>query len=213
MPDPSEEVAEALTDKKKPEELATSHAAGVTARANKAVDGVATEFDVKGKKDVKGDGFDPSIHVANRDGTPKMTTKGMFVMKRGLGTTKTGKVKTISSKATQEAMDQDARMCGLMVVSVLTNSAQGFMGVEWKPTDNENLMLEDSTAKAFQAWGWTDLPPGIALTLAWTQYALPRLIAEKKKGTFTRLKEKLFPKKKKAEPDSEKDKPKDDGKK
>jgi len=73
-----------------------------------------------------------------------------------------------------------ARATGVASANMLISLGRAIGGEEWKPIKNteykidEKLNLENAFADYFEATGKTDIPPGMALTIAVGAYALPR---------------------------------------
>lgn len=172
-------------------------------------------------RDIKGTVFDTSLHEAGADGKPTLRQNGEFKKKRGHGSkgkaAEAGKASQSgassvytpgkanaeqeSAQARSAELDREARTNAIMVVGLVTGTMANMLGEEWLPANSaerpELQMLEDSTAKAFAAWGVTDIPPGWAICIAWGQYALPRLIVERRKPRWQRAWDKMFKKKEK----------------
>lgn len=144
-------------------------------------------------KDSAGNSFDPQIHAVNVNGTPRMTTRGAYALKRGKKPTtsqnaqnspKSQSVKGVvlpGTQPAQSAKEQESRAAGVGAANLMFALMQGIGGAEWAPRIDpklgidEKLMMEGAHADAFHAWGWGDLPPGLALAAAYCMYALPRL--------------------------------------
>lgn len=151
-------------------------------------------------KDRDGNGFDATVHKTNKDGEPTLSAKGLLIKKPGRkpgganASTSTGSVVAnpngapVQDKNAQLRMQ--ARASGTMAANLILQIGIVAGGDEWHPREdketglNEKLMLENSFADYFEATGKTDIPPGMALTVAIGAYALPRFTMPK---TQTRL--------------------------
>lgn len=74
--------------------------------------------------------------------------------------------------------------CAVTVVETIFTLGQAIGGDEWKPSDNERAYMVDAWGSYFRAKGITDLPPGWAVVIATSAYAIPRL---RKPKTQTRM--------------------------
>lgn len=151
--------------------------------------------------DADGTKFDASIHAADDDGTPKLTLHGRFAKKRardkksatkpaesrlGTGTTK------VDPKA---QADLQARAAGTVAARSLIMLGIVLGGDEWQPMRNEEFGLDEAAqldkafGEYFAAKGWTDIPPGWALSIAIGGYALPRFFMPKTRSRLQRAKD------------------------
>lgn len=157
-------------------------------------------------KDSDGNGFDPAVHKTNKAGEPTLSTKGKLIKKPGRkpgvssapGSQKShvggaGATSTPGDdKKAQERMQ--ARASGTMAANLILQIGIVAGGEEWHPRIdeqtglNEKLMLENSFADYFEATGKTDIPPGMALTVAIGAYALPRFTMPKTQSRLAKLK-------------------------
>lgn len=122
--------------------------------------------------------FDPSIHETNPDGTPRLTKDGKPRRKRGT------KPKNGYQGHTQQ-QPQPGQVEGLkasdfkqsagLVAGMMFMAGQAVFGPAWKPADEEKIAIEDAFARYFEAKGFDDIPPGLALIMAIGVYAGPRL--------------------------------------
>ena len=146
---------------------------------------------ISSMKDDNGTVFDPEIHATNKDGEPSLTSTGKFRKKKGAS--KIAR-KIEMDPAAKEA--QAARAAGRLAADMLVVSATSIGGPEWQPVGmkdgqqvqadfNEHENLRKAFADYFEAKGISDFPPGIALTIAVSAYAVPRLTTGKE--TKTRL--------------------------
>lgn len=119
--------------------------------------------------------FDPSIHVATKDGLPVMNRDGSFRKKPGR------KNPSISGHAEPrinipEAPQPDqSEMAAKACAALYVQSGMTLFGMEWAPENKEEFQgLEFAFKSYFDAKGAIDIPPGIALALAMSSYAAKR---------------------------------------
>lgn len=145
-------------------------------------------------KDRDGNSFDPSIHKTDKDGAPTVSAGGKLIKKPGR---KAGNSAGASPKSfvnipdSQKAPDPDAKLrmqaraTGTMAANLIIQIGIVAGGEEWQPRQDEKIgldekfMLETAFADYFEATGKTDIPPGMALTVAVGAYALPRFTMPK----------------------------------
>lgn len=154
-------------------------------------------------KDSDGNSFDPSVHKTNKAGEPTLSTKGKLIKKPGRKPNSTqnkstsgsivgGTNTTPNDKEAEKRMQ--ARASGTMAANLILQIGIVAGGEEWHPRVdeqtglNEKLMLENSFADYFEATGKTDIPPGMALTVAIGAYALPRFTMPKTQSRLSKLK-------------------------
>lgn len=154
-------------------------------------------------RDSNGIDFNPAIHAANADGSPKKTVKGAFAMKRGRPAGKAtgaqpaakviipGGAGTTAPTLTKEQL---ARRGGAGAAALLLVMGVGLGGEEWQPRRDEKsgldekAMLECAFGDYFVANNMADLPPGWALTAAIGMYALPRFGMPKTQSRLAKVK-------------------------
>jgi hypothetical protein len=91
-----------------------------------------------------------------------------------------------SSSIDKDAQNRmQARASGTMAANLVLQIGIVAGGEEWHPRRDEQsgldekMMLENAFADYFEATGKTDIPPGMALTVAIGAYALPRFTMPK----------------------------------
>lgn len=137
-------------------------------------------------------GFDPAIHCSNPDGTPKLTKTGKFRFRRG---SKAGfKHATVAGGTVGQPVTGSqpnfAQTASFLVE--LTFSGFKFIGGEvWEPTPSERSNITDAATKYCAAKNVQDLPPGVALVMAFGMYAALRITHEDSKLTINSIKEAL----------------------
>jgi hypothetical protein len=144
-------------------------------------------------RDRDGNGFDPAVHKTNKEGEPTLSPKGLLIKKPGR---KPGSgasagsvvgVKKEPESPTTPPETVQARATGKMAANMLITLGIVAGGEEWHPAKDEatgldeKLLLETAFADYFEATGRTDIPPGMALTIAIGSYALPRFTLPKTK--------------------------------
>lgn len=153
-------------------------------------------------KDVDGNPFDPAMHKVNKDGEPTVSPKGNLIKKPGR---KAGKAPGVSSsvigvkqepKADPEVQAKmQARASGKMAANLLMTLGVVAGGEEWQPLKDpqsgldEKQMLESAFGDYFEATGKTDIPPGMALTVAIGGYMLPRFTMPKTRSRMGKVKD------------------------
>lgn len=148
-----------------------------------------------GQTDKSGNTFDPAIHKIGDDGKPVFTKAGNFAKKRGRKTGQTNsQLKTgVPEKSPEQKQIESARAAGVALANVLITTGRAIGGVEWDPvvTDNinERANLENAFADYCQVKGVSDIPPGIALTMAIGAYVLPRFTMPVTKTRVSKFKD------------------------
>lgn len=156
-------------------------------------------------KDADGNSFDPSIHKTNKSGEPTLSTLGKLVKKPGRKPGRSsakqesfvaGRDDRPTPQAQQDAKNRlQARASGTMTANLILQIGIVAGGEEWQPRVNaeigldEKTMLENAFADYFEATGKTDIPPGMALTIAIGAYALPRFTMPKTQSRIGKAKD------------------------
>jgi len=154
-------------------------------------------------RDSKGNRFDPEIHVTDNDGAPKTTIKGFLRMRPGRksGPTKkkAGHVAGIPGHAADGKLTPSERMqaraTGDAAANALIMLGVVVGGDEWHPQKNEEYGVDEKQSLSvafgdyFEAKELTDIPPGVALTIAISAYMLPRFTMPKTQTRMQRFKE------------------------
>lgn len=156
-------------------------------------------------KDAKGNGFNPSIHAVNADGTPRKTVGGAYALKRGkksaTAQSSAGATKPANSANStgivipgqtsgMSAKEQASRTGGMQAANLFLMTAVMVGGEEFHPRKDdkigldEKVMLETLFGDFFAAKQWEDLPPGLALAAGCAMFILPRFAMPK---TQTRM--------------------------
>jgi len=157
-------------------------------------------------RDAKGMRFDPALHVTDDSGQPKLTKTGKLRRRSGRKPGQTaekikgrvggiGSLSAESDGALSAQQKAQARMAGEGAASALITLGVVLGGEEWHPiTDDqhgidEKAQLQGAFGDYFEAKEMTDIPPGVALTIAISAYALPRFTMPKTKSRLQRFKE------------------------
>lgn len=149
-------------------------------------------------RDTDGNSFDPNQHKTDKNGNPTVTKLGKLIKKPGR---KPGQntASVVNPPKSQEPDPQAAariqsRTTGKMAANLLITFGVVAGGEEWQPVKHEQTgidekhMLETAFADYFEATGKTDMPPGMALTVAIVGYAAPRFTMPKTKTRLGKIK-------------------------
>lgn len=127
-------------------------------------------------------GFDPAVHAANPDGTPKLRGDGSFAKKRGRKPGAGSVNSPVQPGAGIIAQTPDSRgtitneEAARQVCNAMVGVAVAVIGPEWAPVDKaEAKGLETAFKNYFDAKGQINLPPEIGLALAVGAYGLSRM--------------------------------------
>ena len=154
-------------------------------------------------RDADGAPFDPAIHVTDSEGNPKLTTKGRLRKRPGR---KSGGVSSaglsserVRNPATGEQSSalkrQQARMSGGAAANALIMFGVVMGGDEWNPIQDEKegiderAQLQQAFGDYFEAKEMSDIPPGVALSIAVVAYAAPRFTMPQTKSKMQKFKE------------------------
>jgi hypothetical protein len=153
------------------------------------------QAEIEQKQDVTdsaGEKFNPAIHAANEDGSPKYTKTKKFAKKRGRKTNSES-ASTIGTAPQATPQQIKSRAAGKAAAGALITLGIVIGGEEWQPQVNPELglnegeMLQTAFAEYFEATGRDDLPPGWALTIAIGAYAAPRFTMPKTQSRFGKM--------------------------
>lgn len=139
-------------------------------------------------------GYDPAVHAANPDGTPKTKADGSLARKRGRKPGQTSplpapgqKKAPLTCEATPARIspDEAARQAANLVINGAVWICGEEIGVPKDKAESEGLLF--SFKNYFTARGVPDIPPEIGLALGLASYIIPRLReVEKKEGKISR---------------------------
>lgn len=129
--------------------------------------------------------FNPAIHAVDEYGHPKLNKDGSYSLKRGR---KAGNKNTTNTNAdtnrTNESIPNgtggnnstiDYRGTGQLLSGLFFGGCISTFGESWNPTKKEQDDIEKQTIRFCEAKNIGDIPPGIALVMCVTLYALPRM--------------------------------------
>lgn len=134
-----------------------------------------------GPKDASGEVFNPALHCTMEDGvTPRYTAKGNFRRRRGAANTS-----SVSPATTAQMVDYGAT--GQMLAGLFFGLTTGTLGPDWEPSNDERTQITQATIRYCEANAVEDLPPNIALVLAVSIYAIPRINLPSTKERFALL--------------------------
>lgn len=122
--------------------------------------------------------FDPSIHETDDNGNPRLTKDGAYRRKRGQKAKKgTIPVSQNTTTFTTEADTKpvDYRGTAIFFTGIVFSTCESLFGKSWKPNSQESENINTAAERFCAANDIQDLPPGIALAVAFGMYALPRL--------------------------------------
>lgn len=151
-------------------------------------------------RDSDGNPFDKAIHKTDKDGNPTVSKLGKLIKrpgrKSGASTAETRSyIGGVSAEKMSDEQQQkiQCRASGKMAANLLITLGMVAGGDEWQPVRDEKtgldekLMLEGAFADYFEATGKTDIPPGMALTVAIGGYALPRFTMPKTQSRMQKM--------------------------
>ena len=171
---------------------------GAYERAIQAADDKQTHIAIEyaDKRDSKGNPFDPDIHVTDDDGRPKLTKSGKLRMRPGRKSASNVSVGPTSNAAGLSPQQKlQARQAGDAAANSLIMLGVVLGGEEWHPIKDESTGLDEKAhltmafGDYFEAKEMTDIPPGVALTIAVSAYALPRFTMPQTKTRMQKFKE------------------------
>ena len=131
-------------------------------------------------KDGKGRVFNPAIHSANPDGSPKFNKNGLFIFK-GVGRGKGNKSTEAEETAAYGADHFDAQ--AEQLVTVITGTAASVFDDEgWFPeSEGEKDFVKNPTARFLRESNMPQLPAWLEMSLCWSGYSLKRASRPKTK--------------------------------
>lgn len=192
--DVSNVAARILDEMPAPQEHAIAQAAEPSTDAP-ASDPAPSPAHVFGELDASGTAWNPEVHATGADGKGVKTAKGLWRRRRGVSAGRASIVGAPSRAADPpaEAQAVQARAAGAACAHTLFMLGQAFGGKEWAPRQNESVnevtMMEKAFGDYFVAKGYTEFPPGLALSIAVSAYALPRFAMPETRSRMTRAKQ------------------------
>lgn len=153
--------------------------------------------------DAKGTKFDPALHAVDATGAPKKTATGEWAKKRGrkagaqVSSTMPQKpgAATIAPAGVSPDQSALARAAGVQAAELVFMVGMVAGGQEWAPRVDEKTgldergMMQKAVGDYFVATGKTDIPPGVALTLALVAYAAPRFTMPQTQSRVSRARD------------------------
>lgn len=130
-----------------------------------------------GLVDRHGRPFDPSMHRTDDVGNPILTDNGLLRVRRGRSPSYVG---TGGAGNDARRAGADSTAAGQAIADAIIGVCHMALGDEWAPKIdpasgmNERLALGMAWGRYFEATGMRDIPPGWALGIVMTSYALPR---------------------------------------
>ena len=203
----SDQTGQIETGEKLVEEL------GDLPEVTESISGPVNAF--QGLTDTKGRAFDQELHAVDDSGNPIITTKGKLKLKKRGRPAKGGTAKTpnpvdsgIESRvggvpSAPNQTEIQSRALGVYSANLLISMGRAIGGEEWEPRKDEAFdereNLEIAFGDYFTAKEMSDIPPGVALSLALSTYIGPRLFmptTKKRTLSFMDKMKLLFMKKK-----------------
>ena len=154
----------------------------------------AVSGSVSAEYDDAGEAWNPEVHATGANGRGVKTAKGTWRRRRGAGGRSGSVVAAKRGGVPPEATSEtQARAAGVACAHALFVFGRALGGEEWSPRDSdghsETRLMESAFGDYFVATGRTDFPPGLALTMAVSAYALPRFTMPQTKSRITRAKQ------------------------
>lgn len=168
------------------------------ANENSGDESAPESVNTSGEKDSAGIAWNPDVHATGPDGKGVLTAKGEWRRRRGVG--KRSSVAGVPTTGVPPSADtQAARAAGVACAHSLLMMGTLLGGAEWNPRIlknddgsvalNEAEMMEKAFGDYFVAKNTTEFPPGLALTMALTAYAMPRFTMPQTRSRLQRAKE------------------------
>jgi len=132
--------------------------------------------------DATGAVWDKTQHATGSDGKPIYTARGLFRKRR-----------SYSGAVPLSPTANACRKAGRLAAIAFAQTGVAVFGEEWQPivndNENEREMLECAFADYFEAKGITDIPAGLALTIALGGYSIRRLGKPQTKSRLAKAKD------------------------
>lgn len=125
--------------------------------------------------------FDPSLHVVDDEGKPKLTKKGRLYVQRGKSPSKIKKDKAPSTQP------DNYHACAQVVCGTIFGFGQLVAGDDGIPSKDQADFMIQSYERYFESQDIEDIPPGLAVFLSTTAYVLPlsfKALAKKESKLF-----------------------------
>lgn len=132
--------------------------------------------------DSKGNAFNPSLHIApdrlNKDGTFRKRNKS-------------------SLNVENEEITNGSENVSKTIVFFFSQTGKAIFGEKFEPNKEERSYLEKSMTAYLETKDITDIPPGVAVTIAFASFTVAKMREEecRKNGVslFKKIKEKVTP--------------------
>lgn len=156
----------------------------------------ATDSSQSSETDAAGESWNPELHATGATGGGVKTAKGTWRRRRGAGAARSGSIvgaRRAGVPPLASVNDVQARAAGVACAHTLFMVGSALGGPEWQPRNDaehaETKMMETAFGDYFVATGRTEFPPGLALTLAISAYAMPRFTMPVTRSRLTRVKQ------------------------
>lgn len=127
--------------------------------------------------DVGGNRFDPTIHETDHTtGLPRKTAAGLYRRKRGAGA-RVNRTDSVTTSTIPQIANAHY-MAAVGMADCFFGAAQSMLGPDWKPSDDERNSIIHQGSRCCERYGITDFPPGVALVLALSAYAMNRQVTQ-----------------------------------
>ena len=132
--------------------------------------------------DSKGNAFDPALHIApdrlNKDGTFRKRNKS-------------------SLSVENEEVTNGSETVSKTIVFFFSQTGKAIFGEKFEPNKEERSYLEKSMTAYLETKDITDIPPGVAVSIAFVSFTVAKMREEecRKNGAslFKKIKEKITP--------------------
>jgi hypothetical protein len=140
--------------------------------------------------------FDPTLHAANADGTPKLKADGTYARKRGrkagaqagdsAKSAAAGVLPNKPARSTQPAIDTSEATAAALI-GVIEAVAVNAIGEEWRMHEAESAQYSAAVAAYMKSKGLVDVTPGIMVCICAAAYVGSRMSHENTRSKLARL--------------------------
>ncbi len=146
-----------------------------------------------------GRAFDPSIHLTNGDGSPRLTKNGKVRARKGAGgPSMSPGVEPTPANAEAQAAGAVAAQCVFLLCSAIG-------GPDWIPSAPEAANMNAAFGAYCEAKGIVNIPPEVILAGAMIAYIQPRLAAPERRERIKLWFGKIWYKIRRRKPDARSD--------
>jgi len=132
------------------------------------------------------DGFDPSRHAMNPDGTPRRKLDGNFSLKRGKGGRQPQKTEFVNGENPHVKMSSE--QASIMTITTGVGLMVQLLGEQWDITDEkEAKILKESIKAYYDAIGGVNMSPATGVAFALAGYSLPRIVHPESQSRLKRF--------------------------